>query len=186
VAAGGNRFVADLAQELKRHLRASVLGLDDLAVRRPRRSRARLPSLKQLDHLAEEIEGLAGDRRLTARQFKTYRKAVARIYCAMVRMRLELTRVQHGARQQDYLARVGRMVLDAPDDVLSKFLTGRCDRAGHNLHAIALARRRQATHLQLSAWGAAGARALWATRRARANEVQSKASPDESSSIECS
>ena len=66
---------------------------------------------------------------------------------------------EHRARQERYPARVGRLFLDAPDDMLESFVIGRRNKSGKNLHAAAMARMRAANLRpgQLSELGRRGA-----------------------------
>jgi hypothetical protein len=58
-------------------------------------------------------------------------------------------------KQEAYLARIGRLFLDAPADVLEKFILNRRNLAGSNLHAAALARMRsdRLPREKLAEWG---------------------------------
>jgi hypothetical protein len=79
---------------------------------------------------------------------------------------------QHRDRQEAYLARIGRLFLDAPADVLESFILDRRDKKGANIHAVALARKRNANlpRERLSEWGRKGAEALWRKRRDEVGE----------------
>jgi hypothetical protein len=74
--------------------------------------------------------------------------------------------------QIEDVARIGPLFLDAPADVLESFMLYRGNASGSNIHAAALARKRNANlpREKLSEWGRKGAEAMWVKRRACTEE----------------
>jgi hypothetical protein len=120
------------------------------------------PNLAKLKSLERKLEMFPTRRRLLKRgEFRAYADALRRIQRAIFGLIHKIQNSEHRSRQERYLARVGRLFLDAPDDVLESFIVSRRTRSGHNLHATALARIR-ASKLppgQLAEWGRRGAQA---------------------------
>jgi hypothetical protein len=124
--------------------------------------RVHAPHLAKLQSLVRELDTFPTRRRLLKRsEFRVYADALRQTRRAIAGLIRKVQKAEHCGRQERYLARVGRLFLDAPDDMLESFIIGRRNKSGKNLHAAALARMR-AENLrrgQLSEWGRRGARA---------------------------
>ena len=120
------------------------------------------PNLTKLQSLVRELETFPTRRRLLKRsEFRIYTDALRRMRRTQAGLIRKVEQAEHRGRQERYLARIGRLFLDAPDDVLESFIVGRRNRSRKNLHAAALARMRAANLRpgQLSEWGRRGAQA---------------------------
>jgi len=162
-----NFFARDLAQHFQRVDRLKRLASKKGIVFGP--ERVHLPNLAKLDALERELRTFPTRRRfLTVKQFPAYADALRRMRRTMAGLTEQMRKSQHRDRQEAYLARVGRLFLDAPPDVLESFILNRSNNAGSNLHATALARMRNdgLSHEKLAEWGRRGAQARWAKRRA--------------------
>jgi hypothetical protein len=177
-----NQFASNLIRRLERQERLERLAAGKDFVFAPRRVHA--PNLSELEALERELQELPTRRRLlTIKQFRVYTDALWRLKRAVAGLIDQVMRYDHGRRQERYLARVGRLFLDAPPEVVERFILNRGDRRGANLHAVALARRRSSrlSREKLSEWGRKGAHSLWAKRGKAIAPAQPKASPAESS-----
>lgn len=127
-----------------------------------------MPNLSKLDALERQLREFPTRRRLlTIKQFATFTDTIRRLRRSVAGLTGQVRKYEHRARQAAYLARIGRLFLDAPDDVLERFILSRQNRAGANVHAVALARKREAklTSAKLAEWGRKGAEVLWQKRR---------------------
>jgi hypothetical protein len=181
--ATNNLLARDLAKTCKRLERLERLAARKGLVLAPRR--VHVPNLSKLDALERELREFPTRRRLlTIKQFATFMDVIRRLRRSVAGLAGRVRKCEHRARQAAYLARIGRLFLDAPDEVLESFIFNRRNRAGANVHAVALARKRGVNlpPAKFAEWGRRGAEALWAKRRtarvgreSRANHVESSA-----------
>jgi hypothetical protein len=102
-----------------------------------------VPNLFKLNALGHELRAFPTRwRLLTVKEFQTYADAPLRTRLSVAGLAKQVRKSQHRDRQEAYLARIGRLFLDAPDDMLESLILNRRNSAGWNLHAAALARMR--------------------------------------------
>jgi hypothetical protein len=126
--------------------------------------RVHTPSLSKLDALKRKLRDFPTRRRLlTIKEFTVYLDALHKMRRSVAGLAEQVHRQGHRNAQEAYLARVGRVFLDAPPAVLEEFIVNRPNRAGSNLHAAALARIRNEglPHEKLAEWGRKGAQTRW-------------------------
>jgi hypothetical protein len=149
-------------RERLRRLTARFAGKE--FVERPRQ--IHLPKLATLEALAKEVASFPTHRKcLTRKEFGIYVDALRQVRGVIAGLMRKVQNAGHRACQDRYLVKIGRLVTDAPDDVLETFILTRLNKPGRNPHAIALARMRRATPEQLREWSR---RALEAKRRKHA------------------
>jgi hypothetical protein len=149
--------------------------------------RIHAPDLAKLNALERELETFPTRRRLLKRsEFRVYANTLRRMQRTIAGLISRVRESGHRAREERYLARIGRLFLDAPDDVLESFIVSRRNRSGKNLHAAALARMRAANLRpgQLSEWGRRGVQVRLEKRRIAGTKVESIPSPLASSTNE--
>jgi hypothetical protein len=118
-----------------------------------------------LDALERELREFPTRRRLlTIKQFATFTDTIRQLRRSVAGLTGQVRKYEHRARQAAYLARIGRLFLDAPDEVLERFILSRQNAAGENVHAVALALKRSLMlpPRQLAEWVRKGAQARWA------------------------
>jgi hypothetical protein len=178
----GNFLARDLVRGFKRLERLQTLAAGKGFVLAPRR--VHTPNLSKLDALDRKLRGFPTRRRLlTVKEFALYLDALRQMRRSVAGLARQVRRYNHNASQERYLGRVGRLFLDAPADVLERFILNRGNRAGSNLHAVALARMRNdgLPREKLAEWGSKGAQARWEKRPATTVEEGSISSPAGSS-----
>ncbi len=124
--------------------------------------RVHVPNLAKLKALERVLEAFPTRRRLLKRsEFRIYTDVLRPMRRVLAGLMGKVEQAAHRGRQERYLARIGRIFLDAPDEVLESFIVGRRNQSGKNLHAAAMARLRAANlrPSQLSEWGRRGAQA---------------------------
>ena len=85
-----------------------------------------MPSTVRLEGLLEQIETLPTRRKcLTRAEFRVYLDTLLRVRNAIVTAIRKIRQSRQRDYQQRYLARVGQIFLDAPANVLEKFIVGR-------------------------------------------------------------
>jgi hypothetical protein len=163
----GNAFAHELSRRIKRLDRLErLIGRRGIGLL-PRRVHA--PNLSKLDALESQLRSFPTRRRLlTVKQFSAYMDALRQMRGSVAALGIQLRKCRHNARQERYLARIGRLFLDAPPAVLEGFILNRNNRRGSNFHAAALARMRGEglTREKLAEWGRKGAEARWRNSRA--------------------
>jgi hypothetical protein len=88
--------------------------------------RVYVPNLDKLSGLERELREFPTRRRLlTVKQFLTYADALRRMRRAVAGLAQRVRKSQHSEGQEAYLARIGRLFLDAPADVLAGFVLNR-------------------------------------------------------------
>jgi hypothetical protein len=165
-ASTANRFARILERSFERveRLKRLVAGKDYVVVPQ----RVHVPNLAKLDELEQELREFPRRRRLlTIPQFMVWADELRQMRRSVVGLAEEVRKSQHSDRQEAYLARFGRLFLEAPGDVLESFILNRPNKAGSNLHAVALARMRNhgLPRDKLAEWGRKGAAARWAKSR---------------------
>jgi hypothetical protein len=146
--------------------------------------RVHAPNLAKLQTLEKELEVFPTRRILLKRsEFRVYADALRRMRRTVSGLIRQVRECEHRSGQDRYLARIGRLFLDAPDEVLESFIVSRRNRSGKNLHAAALARIRAANLQpgQLSEWGRRGARVRLEKHRVAKIGGESTPSPTASS-----
>jgi hypothetical protein len=126
--------------------------------------RVHAPRLAKPQALERELGRFPTRRRLLKRsEFRVYADVLRRMRRTLAALIHRVQGCAHRDRQERYLARIGRILLDAPDEVLESFIVGRRNQSGRNLHAAAMARMRAANLRpeQLSEWGRRGRRRDW-------------------------
>jgi hypothetical protein len=181
-AAAKNPLARSLARHLRRLERLKKLSAGRDFLFQPQR--VHVPNLSKLSVLEHELRELPTRRKLlTVKEFATYVDVLRRMQRCVAGLAAQVRGFQHLHRQEAYKARIGRIFLDAPDELLESFIVNRRNRTGSNLHAAFLARIRndRLPREKLVEWGRKGAQARWARRRAATPGEESIPSPVESS-----
>lgn len=119
-----------------RQLQLRRLGLERLKARFAKNGfvvapqRVHSPNLTKLQALKRELETFPTRRRLLKRsEFRVYADALRRMQRTIAGLVRRVQKSGHRGMEERYLARIGRLFLEAPDDVLEAFIVSRRNRS---------------------------------------------------------